>query len=86
MKKIVNYTYKAFDGKVFDTEEECIEYEKSILNDINISHVIDALKTLKNICKTFSCAECPINIFNNGCPIESELPEKWGFSDEDDDE
>lgn len=88
MKKITNYTYtyKAFDGKIFNTKKACIEYEKSISNETNIGHIIDALKRTKDICKNFTCADCPINIFNNGCPIESSVPEKWVFADDDDDE
>ena len=83
MKKIVNYTYKALDGKVFNTEEECIEYEKTLINSVEIDNIITILKRTRDVCKTFACSDCPINKTNNGCPIESSVPEKWCFSGED---
>lgn len=75
MKKIVNYTYKAFDGKVFDTEEECIEYEKSV---VDISNIIEILKRTRDICHSFECFECPLRSSNNNsCPASDDVPENW---------
>lgn len=79
MKKIVNYTYKALDGKVFNTKEECIKYEQTLVSSVDINNIISILKRTRDICKSFSCAECPINKTNKGCPMESSLPEKWYF-------
>lgn len=69
--------YKSFNGKEFETKEECATYEKSIL--------FDSINTIQSWCKQFvSCGECPfwmgMNIdkecmFCHNTPIEWDVDE-----------
>lgn len=61
--------YIAFDGKEFDNEEKCKEYEKGNSKKIRaeIGNVRHALKTLDDFCDFWfgsvpgaSCKNCPI--------------------------
>lgn len=60
--------YIAFDGKEFDNEEKCKEYERYIGKDmrIKIGGVRNALRNLDDFCEFWSsdrkydCSKCPL--------------------------
>lgn len=66
----------ACDGKEFKTEEECLNYEKSVnkLPDIVIS-----LKKVKKICREqLNCCYCIFyNDCSNRCIFSEEFSEDW---------
>lgn len=53
MKKVT--MYKAFDDMIFDTEQECHEYEHDVCNEL-----IDTIRKIKEICKGHgkNCDDC----------------------------
>ena len=59
--------YKAIDGKIFETADECIKHNKAI--EI-FSEVNSAIETLQDFCQT---QECEIHVFRNGrcCRLDS---------------
>lgn len=63
MKKI--QMYKAEDGKIFDTKEECLKHEFVLKRET----VINAMETLKEFCNSYDkCDRCPLAIGNSsGC-------------------
>lgn len=72
----IEQIFIACDGKEFKTEEECLNYEKSVnkLTDIVIS-----LKKVREIChKQTDCDFCVF--YNNSsehCLLKEEFPEYW---------
>lgn len=49
MKQIVTYTYEAFDGKIFDNEDECLDYELAKkAENIELTLLNGNLETLPN--------------------------------------
>lgn len=67
--------YYAFDGKQFDTEHECREYEK---NKKDLQKTYEAINTLKNFCNRYNCSNCPFYNFNDGsCRFEMRVPCEW---------
>lgn len=80
MKEVTRYL--TLDNNIFDTAEECKEFEKNFIKDM-----IDRLKIIQNTCKTFEeCEGCPFdtgkacffpNIIGNGG-----TPLYWNLSEE----
>ena len=72
--------YSAFDGRIFNTEEECRQYEA----DFN-EEILGSVRTLKNFCAQFdSCGDCPFwtgtdmgrdCMFCHNTPIEWDVDE-----------
>ena len=65
-------TYIAFDGKAFDTENECHEYEESSRNLIEVRRAID---TIQNYCREKDCVECPFFSTLTDCKLK--MPLEW---------
>ena len=65
-------TYIAFDGKEFDTEMKCCEYEE---NNRGLIKVRKAIDTIRNYCEKNSCSDCPF--FNGGCIFTGDTPNDW---------
>lgn len=52
--------YVAYDGTVFETEEECLEYEeKRCLKDYVVKFN-NAMDILQEVCDNVDCSICPI--------------------------
>lgn len=78
--------YVANDGKEFSTKESCINYE--IKNNIDIEKLIEAAKTIHDICNAFEdCNDCPLKRADKGtCRFNENrftVPpgEAWNFND-----
>lgn len=71
MKKI--YKYEAFDGKMFDTEIECVQYENS---HEEIRKIKEAAKTIANYCATIDCRNC-IFTHKDSCIMSDFAPCDW---------
>ena len=75
--------YVANDGKIFETEDECKEYEKS--NTYNYSScddlLINILRGVKEFCKKQSgCSDCPLYIESTQkCFTDKTIPQNWVF-------
>lgn len=56
---IMKMCYKAEDGKLFNTAEECVQYEKENLNLMEDAEKF--LKRVKSFCELYSgnCEGCP---------------------------
>ena len=67
-------TYYAFDGKKFDTEMECYEYEENHRDFLKIRGAID---TLKNYCRKSYCVNCPFFSSLQGCRFKLNTPNEW---------
>lgn len=68
-------TYYAFDGKKFDTELECREYEKS---KKDLQKEYRAINTLKNFCNKHTCSNCPFYGISDGfCKFKARAPAYW---------
>ena len=66
--------YIACDGKEFETEEECINYEET-LADINF-----ALKTIKQLCMAHKGECCSCVLYDNSyrqCILRERYPSYW---------
>ena len=81
-----NTIYVANDGKAFTTKDECMNYE--IKNNIDIETLIEAEKTIHDICNAFDdCNDCPLKrIERSTCRFNESrftLPpgEAWDFED-----
>ena len=70
-KKVI---YIAFDGKEFDTEKECCEYEEKRKDLVKVSRAID---TIKNYCKCCGCHSCPFFSSRYGCNFIVDTPDEW---------
>ena len=72
----IEQRFIACDGKEFNTEEECVKYEKTIneLTDIIIS-----LIKVKQICNKYNhCHECVFcNEDTDNCILREDIPEYW---------
>lgn len=83
MEKITKTTYKAYDGKEFDSDIGCIEYEVG-----KKMHIYDLLKEVKDFCiTTRTCSRCPFSYENEGeteCHIIEKLsstsPNLWNLN------
>lgn len=68
--------FESFDGRQFETEEECRQYEKEYG-----LRVIDSIHTIQNYCKQFaSCGECPFwqrSDDSIDCMFCKDTPETW---------
>ena len=63
--------YKSFDGKIFETKEECSKYEE-ITHEEN--KLIEQVNKLKRYCSVRSCSECIFcDITNGECRLNSLL-------------
>ena len=68
-------TYIAFDGKRFNTEQECCKYEKERKS---IQKAYKAINTLENYCKRTSCSNCPFcNFEKYECKFMQNIPSRW---------
>ena len=70
MRKKVAYV--SFDGKEFDTEMECCEYEESRTELMEVHRAID---TLQNYCREKDCDKCPFFSHLQGCKLK--MPLEW---------
>jgi hypothetical protein len=80
-KGVINMTVKyiAFDGKEFDNEEKCKEYERYVGEDIRlkIGNARNALRRLDEFCEFWSnnplynCSKCPLNNLCEDTSFES---------------
>lgn len=62
MKEIQVIKYQAEDGKSFDTEEKCLEYEERLLQ---VKEILNLIPVVKEICsEQEECSDCP---FYAGC-------------------
>lgn len=80
MKKI--QMYKAEDGKIFDTEEECLNHEFVLKRET----VSNAIETLKEFCNSYeSCSICPLSIHDTtgcfDCYLSFESVSDWNSDD-----
>ena len=67
--------YYAFDGKKFDTELECREYEKS---KRDLQKAYKAINTLKNFCNKHTCSNCSFHgISDSFCKFKTKIPSQW---------
>ena len=70
--------YEAFDGEIFDTETECINYENQFEE---IKKAREAVKTIMSYCASHetSCSSCIFNDPEQGeCMFfSSSVPEEW---------
>ena len=73
MKKVEVTQYIADDGTVFDTEEECVNYEKTL--NFNVDELYNAAETIKKYCvSNTTCGHC--KFFNGFCMIDT-TPVDW---------
>ena len=64
--------YVAFDGKEFDTENECHEYEENCENLVDVRKAID---TIQNYCREKDCDKCPF--FSPLLDCKLKMPLEW---------
>ena len=67
-------TYVSFDGKEFDTEMKCDEYEKNHGDFLKVRGAID---TLKKYCRESYCINCPFFSSLQGCRFRLNAPNEW---------
>ena len=67
-------TYIAFDGKEFDTEMKCREYEEKRRDLVKVSR---AINTIKNYCRKSYCVNCPFFSSLQGCRFKLNAPNEW---------
>lgn len=73
MKKEIAYI--AFDGKRFNTEQECCDYEKG---QKSIQKAYRAIHTLTTYCERTACAKCPFcNFETYECKFMKNVPSLW---------
>ena len=73
MKQVEVTQYIADDGTVFDTEEECVNYENTL--NFNVDELYNAAETIKKYCVSQKiCKYC--KFFNLGCIIGT-TPVDW---------
>jgi hypothetical protein len=57
MKEIQVIKYQAEDGTIFNTEEECLKYEKELSQ---VKEIMNLIPVVKKICaKNGDCSYCP---------------------------
>ena len=66
-------TYIAFDGKEFDEEWKCLNYEE---RQEMLPKAHKAIQTLRKYCRVGACSSCPF-LINNGCYFKSHVPSEW---------
>ena len=78
MELITKTFYRATDGKEFETETECVEYEQK---QKEVKSLLRAAKRIKQICQIYTdyndtnCKGCP---FDDKCPFRMKrLPYYW---------
>lgn len=69
--------FKAFNGKVFDTEKECVEYEFAQAREIK--RMLEKVKDYCNFYSEKECSNCPFDT-RNGCLIDC-CPFGWEIPD-----
>lgn len=73
-------SYRAFDGKFFKTEKECLEYEKECLKreeEIREQNeLLEKANDLKDYCINHDCCECFFSDGYGNCAMY-ECPNKW---------
>ena len=73
MKKVEFTQYIADDGTIFDTEEECVNYEKTL--NFNVDELYNAAETIKKYCASQEkCKYC--RFYNLGCMFDTN-PIDW---------
>jgi hypothetical protein len=59
MKEIQVIKYQAEDGTIFNTEEECLEYEKELSQ---VKEIMNLIPVVKKICaENEDCSYCPFH-------------------------
>lgn len=83
MEIITKTFYRANDGKEFEKEGECIEYERRKKEIISLTR---AAKRIQEICVQYTnevdenCMDCPFNMYH--CPFRMKrLPRYWKFEE-----
>lgn len=74
--RVKNITiYEAYDGKEFDTEQECIDYEN---NNEEIMKARESARVLRDFCQNHNrnCYSC-IFYNNNFCKFDMDSPAFW---------
>lgn len=92
MKEISITVYEAFDGRRFDTMEDCQTYERklTIQRNIQSKEYVDVLSNIKYMCSVrdtcdAGCSEeegCPYYIksgLTSRCAFDDSPPSSWKF-------
>lgn len=80
MKRIVTYTYEAFDGKVFTDEDECRDYELAKKSEnVELTLLNHKLETLPNSADGFTSAMFIIVNKQEDIEFVKELAEEYGY-------
>ena len=75
MEKVVSY--KALDGKMFDSEQDCEKYENDFIVD-----VLDKLDVISVMCENnTTCSECPFNKITSFPKTECFFNKAMSFTD-----
>lgn len=71
--------YKAEDGKMFDNEPDCLEYEGKVSK--YTEEIWTSMWTIKKICDGRACSNCPFYNFDSevqtACFLKQRNPCSW---------
>lgn len=77
MEKII--MYKAEDGKIFDSEQTCLEHEEKTTK--YVEKIWKSMLTIKEICSGRMCANCPFRNpdeeIQTTCVLKHHNPTWW---------
>ena len=78
MREVQVIKYQAEDGKSFDTEEKCLEYEKRLLQ---VKEILNLIPVIKRICaENGVCSLCPFyREFGCGFGDGENAPYHWSL-------
>lgn len=74
--------WEAVNGDIFDTQQECINFERSLFEEKedSVKKFYTALSLLEEACSQGDCGYCPISSF---CNEIKDFTGRWtGFMDE----
>lgn len=77
MKEVSVIKYQSFDGIMFDSKQECIEYEKTC--EPSTPQVIEAINVINKLCKIQNdCDKCAgFSLAMGDCMFTSTAPNSW---------
>lgn len=70
----MDIVYRAKDGTIFETEEECLIHERTTGLS---STLIESFKNIINFCKNGHCDDCPFAVMNSSCALADNNPVDW---------